>query len=480
MGESATAQGALVEIVPPPGTSLAVPLSLADDGTQAFFNAIVDTQPSLAGSRPHRWRLGRAVDTHASVARYSASCMNGDGTASGGHSKLAAWMSPISGNLARWDAGLGVTETGMPGRITGFTPDSASTFGWAGVTHEADLVYWRRGSTPTVLFDPGHLMAPEPLWMSDDGTRAIGTLVEYGSHFQLPSLWSAFVWDSSGGMTALSPTQDRFRLTDVSSDGATAVGHTQPVAGDPTPYVWRDGTGFAALGAIPLGAERGAVLNALTADGLIAGGTAFSNGIGGNKPFLWSQASGPYPLFGPTTGIVDPFPQEDVHLVDLSATGDAALLTVNQTMVVVYLSPPPSHQVSAPTCVPPAPNSAGSLGACWVEGTALIVYDDLVLHATDLPPSQFGFFILGTEEASIPLSSGTVCLTGSIGRLLQSLANTGVQGTLEHPLDLQSLPIGSPNRPAMSGETFHFQAWYRDTAPAGSFNLTGGAKVLVR
>ncbi|MEZ6005122.1 MAG: hypothetical protein R3F33_13140 [Planctomycetota bacterium] len=125
------------------------------------------------------------------------------------------------------------------------------------------------------------------------------------------------------------------------------------------------------------------------------------------------------------------------------------------------------------------------------------VGSDLHLEATQGPNLEFGYFLVGTGFSDPGLAlpqGGHLCfdLSGagrynvaggalsSIGRfdaagVLQNLVGTS---TVTSGFDVPTtLPLtGSPT--IMSGDTWYFQLWYRDTpAGAGSANLSNGLAV---
>lgn len=80
-------------------------------------------------------------------------------------------------------------------------------------------------------------------------------------------------------------------------------------------------------------------------------------------------------------------------------------------------------------------------------------------------PSAFGFCLASLAVGDVPMaggSQGTLCLGGSIGRF-GIYSTAGTMGTAQvsvHPAAI-SQPTGTVS--AMSGETWHFQSWHRDS-----------------
>ena len=57
---------------------------------------------------------------------------------------------------------------------------------------------------------------------------------------------------------------------------------------------------------------------------------------------------------------------------------------------------------------------------------------------------------------------GTLCISGQIGRFNANIANSGSQGEFNIALDLNQIPEGGSFVSVVAGETWNFQAWYRD------------------
>ncbi|MCB9908361.1 MAG: hypothetical protein H6830_11635 [Planctomycetes bacterium] len=141
-------------------------------------------------------------------------------------------------------------------------------------------------------------------------------------------------------------------------------------------------------------------------------------------------------------------------------------------------------------CDPMNPNSTGaSTHLAGNFGTG--VGSDLHLEATSGPPTQFGYFLIGTapSDPGIVVSQGRLCLAvsggnvfgrynvpgGSLnsvglfdaGGVLQNLVSTSTVGS---GFDVPStVPItGSPTITA--GSTWHFQLWHRENAGASNFS----------
>ncbi len=136
-------------------------------------------------------------------------------------------------------------------------------------------------------------------------------------------------------------------------------------------------------------------------------------------------------------------------------------------------------------CGPAVPNSTGASASMGAMGFDRASLNDVALTASNLPMGQFGFFLVSAEQAFFPglngNSNGNLCLGGSIGRFIASgqVLSSGTGGTFTLPLDLNAIPQGPGTSQTTPGQTWNFQAWFRDTVGVGS-NLTDGIEVLFR
>ena len=129
-------------------------------------------------------------------------------------------------------------------------------------------------------------------------------------------------------------------------------------------------------------------------------------------------------------------------------------------------------------------NSTGETGSLAVVGSPVLGEQDLTLRASQLPASQWSFFILSANEAQVPGfggGQGVLCLGAPIVRLnrasIGELAQTTSWGTRDLEVGLNTLPSGLSFQP---GESWHFQLWFRDQDPDATSNTTDGIRVLFR
>lgn len=132
-------------------------------------------------------------------------------------------------------------------------------------------------------------------------------------------------------------------------------------------------------------------------------------------------------------------------------------------------------------CTPGVANSTGLPAQMSASGSDVLTNNDLTLTATDLPPQSFGFFItsMTTGNSQGPASQGILCLGGSIGRYVADIWNSGATGEASVTIDLNAMPTPNGFVPAQMGQTWHFQAWYRDANPTATSNFTDGLSVTL-
>ncbi|MCP3920428.1 MAG: hypothetical protein GY711_33285 [bacterium] len=132
-------------------------------------------------------------------------------------------------------------------------------------------------------------------------------------------------------------------------------------------------------------------------------------------------------------------------------------------------------------CGPAFPNSAGLAATITAHGTAVAGGNPLSLRASDVPSDQFGIFMASqTQGFTNPVgSTGILCLGGTMALFSApgQIQNSGAAGSFELDIDTQAIPM-SPPVPIAAGETWYFQAWYRDRNPTVTSNFTDGVSIV--
>jgi len=126
-------------------------------------------------------------------------------------------------------------------------------------------------------------------------------------------------------------------------------------------------------------------------------------------------------------------------------------------------------------CAPAVVNTSGRSGQIHAYGSAFAGANDFHLVASLLPSSQFGYFIASQTQGVVigpGTSDGILCLGSPFKRLFPPVLNSGPGLSFILDLDLSAIPaIGSIG----AGETWNFQAWFRE--PGGRSNFTDGVLV---
>ncbi|MCP3919332.1 MAG: hypothetical protein GY711_27660 [bacterium] len=148
-----------------------------------------------------------------------------------------------------------------------------------------------------------------------------------------------------------------------------------------------------------------------------------------------------------------------------------------------WLAAPPTPR-SAMTTIgtrycPQNPNSTGRIARLSILGSPDLDDNDMTLVVCDLPADAFGYFNVNTIDGFTDLpaavSNGNFCLGGgtTLGRYSGDVQNSGDEGQYYFPIDLDFLPQAEPppyTTPAMPGDTWYFQGWYRDSAASPATN----------
>ncbi|QDV06015.1 hypothetical protein Poly30_15190 [Planctomycetes bacterium Poly30] len=131
----------------------------------------------------------------------------------------------------------------------------------------------------------------------------------------------------------------------------------------------------------------------------------------------------------------------------------------------------------------PALNSTGASARITAIGSTTVTDNDVTLGAQQLPALAFGFFITSQTQGFVMMpggSSGNLCVVGSVGRYVGGgqIQQSGLGGTIALPINLNQIPQPNGFVSAAPGQTWNFQAWYRDSSPTGpTSNFTDGLAI---
>jgi len=131
------------------------------------------------------------------------------------------------------------------------------------------------------------------------------------------------------------------------------------------------------------------------------------------------------------------------------------------------------------------PNSAGLNAVLFASGSPILADNLLRLRVQGLAANASGYFLnsLSTGIVMNPAGSqGNLCLAGNIGRLNQpgQIQNGGLCGIFDLTIDLTVLPSPTGFLPAMIGDTWSFQCWYRDANPGPVSNFSDAVSITLQ
>ncbi|QDV07829.1 hypothetical protein Poly30_33620 [Planctomycetes bacterium Poly30] len=133
-------------------------------------------------------------------------------------------------------------------------------------------------------------------------------------------------------------------------------------------------------------------------------------------------------------------------------------------------------------CGVAVPNSTGA--DAWIEATGSTSLGDnrVELFVYRLPVGAPGYF-LNSQDPGFVInpggSLGILCLGGAIGRHGDDVFSASSIGVASLALDLTQLPRPGGPAAAIVGDTWRFQAWYRDAVPAMASNLSNVVGVTI-
>jgi len=137
--------------------------------------------------------------------------------------------------------------------------------------------------------------------------------------------------------------------------------------------------------------------------------------------------------------------------------------------------------IGANYCGPAVANSSGNPGVMSAVGSRVATDNDLTLVASSLSANSAGYFIGSMMQGFVPNpggSAGNICISGSAARFAVQVQNSGMNGSFSIRVDLTSIPT-NPAHAVMAGETWNFQAWFRDAVGGqATSNFTDGLSIV--
>ena len=133
-------------------------------------------------------------------------------------------------------------------------------------------------------------------------------------------------------------------------------------------------------------------------------------------------------------------------------------------------------------CTPAISNSRGGPAEIFALGLPVAASNDLTLYLRGLPLDTFAMFLTSQSQGyafPIPGSQGALCVVGLPGRFNRhgQILSSGFSGTLRFVVNLGSIPTPSGFTAVVPGQTWNFQAWYRDANPTVTSNFTDAVSI---
>ena len=128
-------------------------------------------------------------------------------------------------------------------------------------------------------------------------------------------------------------------------------------------------------------------------------------------------------------------------------------------------------------------NSTGQGAKMQLVGSHFLADDDLEFLIDRLPVHSLGYLLVAPDEGSTANpggSQGTLCISGPIGRYVNSVATSGTTGTVTLTPSTGAIPSPTGLIPLSSGQDLKFQFWYRDANPTQTSNFSDAIEVRLR
>ncbi len=128
-----------------------------------------------------------------------------------------------------------------------------------------------------------------------------------------------------------------------------------------------------------------------------------------------------------------------------------------------------------------SPNSTGVPTQISAFGSDVAASNDVLIRCESMPLNAVTLLVASQTQGFVVNpggSQGNLCLSGSVGRFLGSVANSGAAGSIEVSVDLSAIPQPNGTVSAMAGESWNFQCWHRDVNPSVTSNFSNGVSIL--
>lgn len=120
-----------------------------------------------------------------------------------------------------------------------------------------------------------------------------------------------------------------------------------------------------------------------------------------------------------------------------------------------------------------SPNSQGFGASILGIGTPSLSGNNFSLQINGSISNQFGLFFFGPSQTQVPAGNGTLCVGGSLTRILPPVQADNF-GFVQSQIDFTQSPTNSFS----AGETQNFAWWYRDPSVGVGYNFSDGCSVV--
>lgn len=295
-------------------------------------------------------------------------------------------------------------------------------------------------------------------------------------------------------MQAVGPLHLRGENADFNGDGRLDVAYR--VSGTTTEFFYLPNTGQGGFGpAISMGVAPFTFLPFYAFDQDDDGDDDLvyvlrSGGLSSQDQLLWIENLGgsfaPYAVLQDPLGSDQGLAIERIHgFYDVDGDGDRDPVWNERSSSPRFLVWRKSERELGDTYCAAVPNSTGVPASLSAAGTREVSANGLRLRASDLPINIAGIFIASRTQGFTAMpggSLGNICLAGAVSRYARpgEVGFSGASGSFELMLDLSDTPTATGTVSVLAGETWNYQAWYRNAYQGATSNFTSALSVTFR